>query len=98
MEAPEETPPEGERQNGDEVVGDSDGSQGEEAPPDYIVKPPLKMTAGAIYKRLNRVCTPKMKGQLKLPAEVIEDYKDPSRRKNVLLMFEKSGYDTDRVC
>ena len=82
----------------EETLNNSSDDMVEEPQGQKEQKPPLKMTAGAIYKRLNRICTPKQNGQYKLPAEVIEDYKDPARRQKVYLMFEKSGYDKDMVC
>lgn len=77
---------------------EDDGDEEEEEPLEVPkTKPPLKMTAGAIYKRLNRLTKPRANGTMKVPAEVADDYNDPARRSKVMLLFEKCGYETDRV-
>lgn len=93
---PDETPGQAEEvgdQDQEELMGMGDGLETtatERAPPEQLSK-------GAIYKRLARLATPKANGQLKLPAEVIDEYKDPATRDKVLLLFEKSGYQPDWV-
>ena len=71
----------------------------EEATPDEAVlpscMPPEKLSKGAIQKRLWRIVQPKANGQLKVPQELVDEYKDESTRKNVMSLFEKSGYQRD---
>ena len=59
------------------------------------VPPPAKLTRSAIRKRLWRVCQPKANGKLKVPKEVVEEYRDESSRQRVEMLFEKSGYQRD---
>ena len=59
--------------------------------------PPQQLTPAAIDKRLRRVMTPKSSGALKVPQEVIDQWKDPASRHQVTSMFEKDGYDPDWV-
>lgn len=71
----------------------------ENASPDDAVLPsclpPAKLSKGAIQKRLWRIVQPKANGSLKVPQDVIDEYNDEHTRKNVMSLFEKSGYQRD---
>lgn len=59
--------------------------------------PPKQLSPSAVDKRLRRIMTPTSSGALKVPQELIDQWKDLSTRGNVMSMFEKAGYDPDWV-
>ena len=77
-------------------------SKSTEPTPTHQVEPPLdepppeQLSPSAIDKRLRRIMTPRASGALKVPQEVVDQWKDLSSRHKVTSMFEKVGYDPDR--
>ena len=67
---------------------DDEYDPGEEA-----IAPPEQVSKGTLMKRLARLCTPREDGSLKLPADVIETYKNLRTRDEVYRSFEKCGCD-----
>lgn len=72
-------------------------STGPTKPIENAPKPPPQLSPSAIDKRLRRVMTPRACGTLKVPQEVVDQWRDPGTRPKVFAMFEKVGYDSDRV-
>ena len=60
------------------------------------VPPPVKLSEGAIDRRLRRIMAVKTDGSLKVPEEVVKQWKDLDTRHEVLSAFEKAGYKPDR--
>lgn len=77
---PKQSPPESQ---------DDEYDPGEEA-----IAPPEQVSKGTLMKRLARLCTPREDGSLKLPADVIETYKNLQTRDEVYRSFEKCGCDS----
>jgi len=59
------------------------------------ILPPKQLSPSAVDKRLRRIMTPTSSGSLKVPQELIDQWKDLTTRPQVMSMFEKAGYDPD---
>lgn len=78
---------------GDGVQEDPGYCPGEES----AVVPPKELSQSAVDKRLRRIMTPTSSGALKVPQELVDQWKDLATRGQVMSMFEKAGYDPDWV-
>ena len=56
------------------------------------VAPPQPLSKGAVDKRLRRIVAPRVDGSYIVPDEIVQKFRDRSTRKEVELLFEKSGY------
>ena len=59
--------------------------------------PPKQLSYSAVDKRLRRIMTPRANGDLKVPQQVVDQWKNKNTRPKVMSMFEKSGYQPDWV-
>ena len=76
-----------------DVLPDGEKAESDiEVPPE---EPPEKLSQGAIDKRLRRIMTPRSSGDLKVPQEVVDQWKDKDERWKVRAAFEKAGYKPD---
>lgn len=57
--------------------------------------PPAELSKAAVDKRLRRIMKPFADGTLKIPIEVIHQWRDVDQRDKVKAVFEKCGYDPD---
>ena len=68
---------------------------------DHDVRPKLgevRLSHDAINGRLKRLMTPNLRGNYKISKSIIDMYHSgPKGRKDVQLMFQKVGYDRERV-
>ena len=59
--------------------------------------PPKKLTQAAIARRMYRIMQPKTNGEYKVSQECLETYKNAETRPKLFAVFEKVGYNADRV-
>ena len=88
--------------DGQEAKGDEqktgDGDEEEEYEDEQAKPPPKQLSKAAIQKRLYRIMQPKSDGTFKVPQEVLDNYRDPEKRDDVINLFEKSGYEPAGIC
>ena len=68
--------------------------QGEDNLPNQ--PPPEELSRKAVENRLRRVMKPRADGSLLIPPEIVAQYKDLSTRDQVMALFEKCGYSSDK--
>ena len=78
-----------------ETTGEHDGDrEGEETP--YPTQPPKEqLSPGAVDRRLRRIMTPRASGELKVPQDMVDQWKNKGSRHKVQSLFEKAGYNPD---
>ena len=59
--------------------------------------PPAELSAAAIDGRLRRIFKPRKDGSYLLDESWVAQYRDKDTRDKLLSMFEKVGYNVDRV-
>ena len=74
-----------------------DGEQGHHDGESSELPPSQQLSYSAVDKRLRRIMTPRANGDLKVPQQVIDQWKNKNTRPDVMSLFEKSGYQPDWV-
>ena len=74
-----------------------DGEQGHHDGESSELPPSQQLSYSDVDKRLRRIMTPRANGDLKVPQQVIDQWKNKNTRPDVMSLFEKSGYQPDWV-
>lgn len=58
----------------------------------------LRISQEAIERRMRRVFTPNVKGEYKVSAEIVQQWKSKKSRKSLEKIFQSVGFNTEMGC